>query len=311
MKFAVLSDTHFIMLENAKDSVFWNRVLLTKSAEIARCLVKTISEISPDFVVICGDITHKCNMENFRFACEIFNSFPCPWYAVPGNHDTWYPGVRQSLCDIYKLPDGKCYYSKRFGDLYFIFMDMCYWKSLDGSISPYLDKEAYDSGKIVAMCVSDEEMEWIESELEVARDCKVVMVGHVPLAWKPLYPVARFPDGKIGQKKGEKLDGFLLGLSNGNELKKLISKYDNVKLVLSGHWHINDLYFENGIAYCQTGSLREYPFELRVFDYNDGILSANTISIGCEELRKESYIEEWGNKWIEGEGISRNFRILL
>ena len=43
-----------------------------------------------------------------------------------------------------------------------------------------------------------------------------------------------------------------------------------------GHWHINDINVVNGVVYCQTASLREWPFEFRLVEVSERTVSNST-----------------------------------
>ena len=119
-RFVVISDTHFYAPgRQEKDALCWNRVLQTRSDAIAQALVEAIRDLAPDFVVHCGDITGLCEMANWEFACQIMDQLPCPWYAVLGNHDTWFAGVRDAFSARFGVPAGPCYYGRDLGGIPF------------------------------------------------------------------------------------------------------------------------------------------------------------------------------------------------
>ena len=105
-----MSDTHFYAPGNGKDGRWWHRSLHSQSARIAKAMVDSIVPLKPDFVIHCGDFTGLCEMDNFQHGKDVMNQFGCPWYMVCGNHDTWYPGVREAISSLYDLEDNRCYY---------------------------------------------------------------------------------------------------------------------------------------------------------------------------------------------------------
>lgn len=95
-RFVVISDTHFQPPGSATaDSAFWNRMLATCGEAIAESLIETVRALEPEFVVHCGDFTASSQIAQWEYGCSVMERFGCPWYAVPGNHDTWQPGVRE------------------------------------------------------------------------------------------------------------------------------------------------------------------------------------------------------------------------
>ncbi len=56
-----------------------------------------------------------------------------------------------------------------------------------------------------------------------------------------------------------------------------------------------------------TGALREYPYEVRLAEYDGASLQISTHPLDVPELRRISYMEEWGNRWVEGTQEAREF----
>ena len=50
-------------------------------------LIQTISELSPDVVVVSGDLTQRARSEQFKEARDFLDALPSPQIIVPGNHD--------------------------------------------------------------------------------------------------------------------------------------------------------------------------------------------------------------------------------
>ena len=317
MRFVIISDTHFYVPGAGKNGIWWNHTLQTETDQIGRCMVEAVSETNPDFVIHCGDITGTCDMGNYHLGAEILDQVPCPWYAVVGNHDTWYPGIRDAFSDRYGVPRGQCYYSASLGGLRFIFLDSCHWCTVDGEVSPYLDKELFDSGKIQGLYIPDEELEWLEEQLNAHSDETVVLVSHAPLGFKDVYPVATLPDGTPGAKEGHSLLGFnkrcgrTSDIVNRLALRALLSKYPNVSMALAGHCHIHDFHEEDGIAFIQTGSMREYPFEFRLVEVEHGVAHVTTHGLRDPSLQAASYSRERGNRWVAGTDSERTFTVSL
>jgi len=317
MRFSVIADTHFWAHGRGKDGLWWNRTLESRTLEIGEALVAAISEFEPDFVVHCGDLSGHCDMENFEAGSKIMGRLPCPWYAVIGNHDTWFPGVRDAFSDLYGLPRGQCYYTRSLGGLLFIFLDTCYWQAVDGTISAYLDKELFDTEMIEGLCVPPEELEWLREQLDAHRNETVCLVSHAPLGFKKVYRVGTLPKGKPAPKDGVSLPQFNCrcgrtgDVANRREVRRLLESYDNIRLALAGHCHINDLHREDRLAFCQTGAMREYPFEFRMVEVGDGVLSVTTHGLGTPRFSKDSFVEDWGNRWVAGTDEDRTFSVRL
>ncbi len=311
-RFVVISDTHFFAPDAVpQDKLYWNRVLQSRSPEIGECLIETINDLAPDFVIHCGDFTGLCDMENFEFGCQLMDQLSCPWYAVLGNHDTWYPGIRDAFSSRYGLPQGQCYYSRDLAGLRFIFLDVAYWTSRQGQVSPYLDKELYDSGQILGMGPTQEELRWLQAELEQCSERPVILVGHGPLQFRDTYPVVTLPKGRPVAAARTSLADHMDSVLLRREMLEIIRGHPNVKAAFAGHWHICDVMQDNGVLYCQTASLREYPFEIRVVEVYNQRLSVTTLGLKDLTFGQLSYMGEWGNDWVAGAPSDREFTVDL
>lgn len=309
-QFLVLTDTHFFAPGGAQaDKTWWNRVLQSRAADIAEDLVKTVREIKPDFIIHCGDFTGHCDLANFEFGCQVMDAMGCPWFAVPGNHDTWFPGVRAAFSQRFGLSAPQCYYALRLAGLKFIFLDVAYWHTVQGEIAPYLDKELYDTGQIAGIGPSTEELDWLEAELAAPVGQPVVLVSHAPLAFRPVYRTGTLPYGKPAPGGEVALVDRMGDIALRGALRKIIRRSEAVVLALAGHWHIHEALLEEGVTYCQTASLREYPFEMRCCAVHPDRIEISTAGLKASEWQRLSYIEEWGNAWVSGIAHDREFSV--
>jgi 3',5'-cyclic AMP phosphodiesterase CpdA len=311
-QFIVLSDTHFFAPGNATtDKTYWNRVLQSRSEQIAASIVDTVRGIKPDFIIHCGDITGYGEMSNVEFSRQVMDASGSPWYAVPGNHDTWFPGVRAELSQRYGLSSEQCHYSLGLAGLRFIFLDVAYWHSIKGNVSLYLDKELYDNGQIAGMGPSPDELSWFETELTTVKNEPVVLVSHAPLGFKPKYRIASLPHGLPVPEGQISLVDRMGDVVLRRALRDLIHRSSQVVLALSGHWHINDVQSEDGVVYCQTASMREFPFEMRRCVVYPDHLAISTIGLNDPDFSRSSYVSEWGNSWVAGTAGDRKFSVSL
>jgi len=311
LRFVILSDTHYYTNGHGKCGIFWNRPLIDEMSLIASDMVFCINRIHPDFVIHCGDFIDRCHPDNYDYAWDILGRIHCPVYLVPGNHDTLDDYGRREISRHYGLPEGRCYYSRQIEDCFFIFLDTSYWLKSDGTFLSFRDQTLYEAKQLKGLAIPDEEIDWLEKELEANRDKKIFVVTHAPLSAKHSYPAATLPNGDCADCDGtdvsELMDLLGVGLYNADKVLELLKRYNNVKMVLSGHWHINDVFDENGIVFCQTGSMREYPYEFRVAEEKAGLLSIHTMGLDNKKYAEESYCEDRGNRWVSGSEEDRTF----
>ena len=313
IKFAVISDTHFYAQTAQNDKITWNLPLSTLSREIGEAMVSALNSHCPDFVIHCGDFAGMCDVIDFDFGVGIMDMLKCPWYVVPGNHDTWYnhdagyDGLRENFSALYDLPDGICHYSKIIKGMLFLFVDNCYWIQKNGDYTSYLYKDIYDSGRILGQYLPPFEMEWIKEELEANHDLPAVIVCHNPPAIKSnLSP-------STGKGMNNEADPILriAPFFNADEMMDVLKSFCNVKAVFCGHYHINDYFEKNGIAICQTCSMREYPFEYRIVEVNNQKMEVKTFGLYDESFAERSFIPERKNEWVKGKRNDREITICM
>jgi 3',5'-cyclic AMP phosphodiesterase CpdA len=309
-RFVVLSDTHFLAPgRRMVGKTWWNRVLETRCDEIGAALVAAVRRVNPDFVIHCGDLVGYAHPDNYEFGLRVMDQLSCPWYVAPGNHDAESPGVRTALAARYSLPGEDCYYARDLAGLRFLFLDLAYFTSAGGDVSPYQDRDLHDRGQIRGTGPSAQELAWLEQELAAAEG-PVALVSHAPLGYKVAYPMPTLPYGTPAAQPETSIAGLMGDVLQRHTMRAMIGRCRHVKVAFAGHWHISDMVFQEGVAFCQTASLREYPFEFRVVEVSDSVLRVSTLGLG-ERFQRESAVEAWGNQWIAGTPDSRSFEVRL
>jgi Calcineurin-like phosphoesterase len=309
-RFIVITDTHFIAPGHRMvGRTWWNRVLEARCDELSAALRQAVDVLKPDFVVHCGDFVDHGDLASCELGFQMMDRLGCPWYAVPGNHDTWLPGMRTALATRYQLPGERCFYTRDLAGLRFIFLDVVYWGTGSGEMLSYLDQELADRGQIRGMGPSPEELVWLEGEL-AAADRPVVLISHAPLGYRPTYPIQTLPYGTPARQPQTSVAELMGDVLHRNTLRELVRRYPRVKIMFSGHWHLCDMVREEGVTYCQTGALREFPFEFRVVEVEGQMMRVATAGLG-DNFQRESYIEAWGNRWIAGSEAARSFQVEL
>lgn len=318
MKFAVISDTHFVVPGTYPDGVWWNKTIYSLAEQRYDSIIRSVSAMNPDFAVVCGDFCGDCSPDSFLLGKKYMDMLPCGWRTAVGNHDTNRPGVREEISKLYRLPVNINYHACDLSDgkhtLHFMFLDLCQHVWRDGVIRPYVDPEAYAHGDILKFGIDDDQFAWIENELELNKENNIIIVTHTPVYYKDEVFIGTLP------KDLERYDGYHplnklnpeLEEKSSDCLKTLIKKFKfSIKAVFSGHTHINEVIYHDGIPFCTTGALRECPFEFRMAEIKNGYLYITTHRLDDPSLYDASY-EKWrGNDWINGQESDRFFRIRL
>ena len=222
--------------------------LFTRAIEIA-------NEYNPDFVVVCGDMTHdQYSVEQrstmFDVAKQLHNEIDLHWVA--GNHDVGKDPTKQSL-EKFRKNYGKDNYSFQSGEHSFIVFNsaICF--------DPANVEEEWRSLK-----------EFLDSELEMADSANAN--GAVLFAHHPLF--LESPD--------EADSTHTIPLLTRKDILNIISKH-NVKAIYSGHLHRNNYARFNNIDFISSGSvgytLGADPSGIRLVELDHGNMSHRYISL--------------------------------
>ncbi|WP_216624466.1 metallophosphoesterase family protein [Paenibacillus foliorum] len=87
MKIAVFTDLHSISPQERLTGQREKRSFFADSWPSFRNLNGLLQQEAPDLAICLGDMVDWYSDENRDFALELLNQLPCPWLAVPGNHD--------------------------------------------------------------------------------------------------------------------------------------------------------------------------------------------------------------------------------
>lgn len=147
-RFAVFSDIHIMEGTNA-------------AADLSLA-VKDANSQALDFVLVSGDITDMNIGDNLQVARQILDSLVCPYYIIPGNHDTKWSG---SAGYNFTLLWGADKFSFDHDGYRFI---------------------GFHQGPVLRMDdghVTIQDLKWLENELEhlETTDQPVILVMHYPL----------------------------------------------------------------------------------------------------------------------------------
>ena len=234
LHFVHVSDTH-LQRSIARDS---HR--LHKSSELL--LEKTVSQINNlkgiDFVLHTGDIVDQPTGELVDKFIEVTMSLKYPMHVLFGNHDV---GVNaevskkefikkfNSLKGATSFTNGMTYYSfSPNKDFTFI--------CLDGAT----DKEVTSNGQI-----DNEQLKWLEKELEKNKDKFVIIALHYPLV-EPF-----------------KSESHKFIEPDGTKLLNLINKYKNIIGVFTGHYHAARLFKVKNKIHNSCPAIIQYPVAFR------------------------------------------------
>ncbi|WP_420403250.1 phosphodiesterase [Nisaea sp.] len=153
----------------------------------------------PDVLLVAGDVSEDGTAGSYRIFREIVARLGIPVFVVPGNHDARENMRSAFLADGYLPSEGHLDYIAEIGPLTLIALDTLVEGEVHGEIAP-------------------ERRDWLESALHETRNRPaIVMLHHPPFA------------------TGTKMDE--IGCRDGDALAAVIRRFDNVEIVLAGHFH--------------------------------------------------------------------------
>jgi Icc protein len=185
-------------------------------------------EPRPAFAVFGGDLASPDLLEHhrvwgpeayeasYRLLQELIRALPCPIYMLIGNHDNRI-AFHRIFGHAVSTPDAPHYYSFDYQGYHFVTLDS--------------QQPGAPGG-----CLDSLQLTWLRQDLDASRgQPTLVFVHHHPwplgLAW---------------------IDAMLL--HNGEELLRLLQTYPEVRWVICGHVHIDQVMQRDGVTVMTTPS---------------------------------------------------------
>jgi predicted phosphodiesterase len=247
-RFGIVSDLHIALPETiaANPQRFH---LVEISIPALESALHHLEKLDLDFLLIPGDLTQDGEIVNHRWLQQRLAQLPFPVYVVPGNHD--FPQLYATETTI-GLADFPHYYHQ-FG---YQDRDRCYYQQeilpgvrLIGLNSQQFDRDGRQQGYI-----DQEQFSWLEEVLtRSSPSLTIVMVHHNVVEHIP--------------NQSEHSLGRRYMLDNAPQLRELLQRF-GVKLVFTGHLHIQDIAESNGVYDITTGSAIGYPHPYRICHYH-------------------------------------------
>lgn len=260
-RFAIISDLHV-----ALPHTIWDHPsrfhLVEVSIPALEIILERLDHLNLDFLLLPGDLTQHGEPENHTWLADRLAKLPYPVYVIPGNHDV---PVREKDGRSIGLADFPYYYQK-FGysdptQLYYTAYPLPGVRLL-GLNSNLFNQEGKQIGRI-----DTRQLAWLQQTLQKNSDeLTLVMIHHNVVEHLP---------GQAHHPLGQRYM-----LENAEVLVQIL-RAAGVKLVFTGHLHIQDIACHEGVYDITTGSLVSYPHPYR-------ILRLQTDSQGRQWLQVES-----------------------
>jgi len=298
--FIILTDSH-VHAEPKKDDAWWNTILVRNGLEILSVAVDDANALKPEFVVHCGDVTDAGDTPSFRAAGEILRRLDCPLYFTPGNHDTEYDGAREQAGELLDVPGPPFYHTVTHQGWRLLFIDTSYWIYQDDTVHEYVDMS-----RLKDIYIPESQIDWVRRQLQDDPQTPTMCFTHTPLALRDTYPGGTMPPN------GTPVDQMPLELLNRDlcqnpKLKAVLSAYDCIKAVFTGHGYLHDCIVEGPTLYCQTAALAEYPNEFRVVHVFPDRIDVQVVPLSQGNFPELSYQPQHGNRWPAGRPRDRAY----
>jgi len=193
-----------------------------KPSPVAYQIMKEVSLLSPDFVIITGDWTDGPSRESWTNFLSMMKDGNIPYHLTIGNHcvtkswDKW--------CKLHQeLIKGPLYYS--FEHENNLFIVLCCFSN--------------ENGNTVEGKIDSTQFAWLEEELNKSAKFKHVFI----FVHEPLYPVTRQHTGSSLDKHPEERD----------KLAELLKRHKDKLIVFCGHEHLFNEQVVDGVTQIISG----------------------------------------------------------
>ncbi|NEO45149.1 MAG: metallophosphoesterase [Moorea sp. SIO4A3] len=271
-RFAVVSDLHIGLPHTIWDHP--NRFHLVEvSIPALERILEDLEQKALDFLLLPGDLTQHGEPDNHAWLQKRLSQLPFPVYVVPGNHDV--PNIlpNEQSIGVKEFP----YYYRQFGyenpeQLYYT-CQVLPGVQLIGLNSNQFDTDGKQVGRI-----DQQQLIWLEQVLAQCQDKLVLVMVHHNV-------IEHLPD------QANHPLGHRYILENGPVLHNIL-KTSGVNLLFTGHLHVQDIAYQEGVYEITTGSLVSYPHPYRILQLSTD--NQGKISLQIESHRVES-VPGWEN----------------
>lgn len=220
----------------------------TFDAELMRSIVQRVNRMSPDLVVVAGDLTAAGYEWEFEEAVRWLDLFEPPKVVIPGNHDARNVGY--------------LHFRTHFGDGFSRYRQAFDRERAERMVATGFTVVAVDSSQpdINEGNVGLERYDWIREQFDEQEDVKIFAIHH---------HLVSIPG--TGRERNIITDaGDLLA-----ELTHL-----DIDMVLSGHKHVPFFWGVNGILICNSGTATTRRLRGRTpSSWNEIQIDASTIKV--------------------------------
>lgn len=245
--FGIISDLHIALPQTIKNNGKKRFHLVEVSIPALEKALTHLESLNIDFLLLPGDLTQDGEPENHRWLAARLAKLPFPSYVIPGNHDVPSLFATDSAIAFTDFPD----YYQEFG--YQNSSQLYYSQEiLPGVQLVALNSNLFNSeGKQLGV-LDPQQLQWLEDCLANLSDKFILVTIH--------HNVIEHLPGQSTHPLGQRYM-----LQNSEELLTILRRY-GVKLLFTGHLHVQDIAEFGDIYEVCTGSLVSYPHPYRIVE---------------------------------------------
>ena len=279
-KFAIASDLHI-----ALPHTIWHHPsrfhLVEYSISTFEEVLCQLAHLDLDFLLLPGDLTQHGETENHQWLATRLAQLPYPVYVIAGNHDVprldsfeqFTPhytkfGFKSGISEPHKL-----YYES---------------EVLPNVRLIGLNSNQFDADGIQIGWIDEEQLAWLQSVL-ARKDYELNLVTIHHNVLEHMHDQSR---NALGRR-------YMLG--NNQRLCEILHQA-NVKLVFTGHLHVQDVAYSDryDLYDITTGSLVSYPHPYRVLNYMSDA-SGDRLEIESfrvKSIPEQSDLQHFSREWM-------------
>jgi 3',5'-cyclic AMP phosphodiesterase CpdA len=272
IQFGIISDIH-IGLPQTIDNHPNRFHLVEVSIPALEQVLEHLESFDLDFLLIPGDLTQDGEIDNHQWLGKRLAKLPFPVYVVPGNHDVPNLLATESSIGFHDFPKyyQECGYHDR--------QELYYSQEIFPGIQLIaLNSNQFDGEGNQIGWIDEQQLLWLENTLEKVQDKLVLVMIH--------HNVIEHLPGQSQHPLGKR---YMLG--NAPYLLQILNRY-GVKLIFTGHLHVQDIAETEGIYEICTGSLVSYPHPYRVAKLNINNCDRSGLQI---ESHRVTAVKDWEN----------------
>jgi 3',5'-cyclic AMP phosphodiesterase CpdA len=271
-RFAVASDLHIALSHTIRD-LPKRFHLVEVSIPALELILERLAALDLDFLLLPGDLTQDGETDNHLWLSQRLAQLPYPVYVVPGNHDVIYPTGTKDIVGLAEFPQLYQPFGYTNPDQPYYTHEVLPGVRLIGLNSNNFNEKGDQIG-----CLDAQQFNWLQEVLaEVKDELVLVMIHHNVIEHLP-----EQSSNPLGRR---------YMLDNAPQLLEVLKQY-GVRLIFTGHLHVQDIAQWQGIYEITTGSLVSYPHPYRVIQVSNNEENQLTIKIESDFV---TAVAEWPN----------------